>query len=110
MKILDEIRAYSGTLDYDGLHKLVVKINNRVNTNVIKDTGIITVMYFNKEKSSLLPLPMKSIRKPYQIATKPLKVNASSMINYGGNQYSVTMDYIGKSLIVQAYDGYTRLL
>ena len=25
MKILDEIRAYSVTLDYDGLHKLVVK-------------------------------------------------------------------------------------
>ena len=106
MKILDEIRAYSGTLDYDGLHKLVVKINNRVNTNVIKDTGIIPVMYFNKEKASLLPLPMKSIRKPYQIATKPLKVNSSSMINYGGNQYSVPVDYIGKSLIVQAYDGY----
>jgi len=49
---------------------------------------------------------MKSIRKPYQIATKPLKVNASSMVNYGGNQYYVPMDYIGKSLIVQTYDGY----
>lgn len=106
MKILDEIRAYSGTLDYDGLHKLVSKINNRVNTNVIKDTGIIPVMYFNKEKDFLLPLPMKSIRKPYQIATKPLKVNTSSMINYGGNQYSVPIKYVGKSLIVQAYDGY----
>ena len=106
MKILDEIRAYSGTLDYDGLHKLVSKINNRVNTNVIKDTGIIPVMYFNKEKAFLLPLPMKSIRKPYQIATKPLKVNTSSMINYGGNQYSVPINYVGKSLIVQAYDGY----
>lgn len=60
MEILDEIRAYSGTLDYDGLHKLVSKINNRVNTNVIKDTGIIPVMYFNKEKAFLLPLPMKA--------------------------------------------------
>ncbi|MDU6631526.1 MAG: hypothetical protein E6496_14255 [Lachnoanaerobaculum sp.] len=73
MKILDEIRAYSGTLDYNGLHKLVVKINNRVNNNVIKDAGIIPVMYFNKEKASLLPLPMKSIRKPYPNSHKAIE-------------------------------------
>lgn len=51
---------------------------------------------------------MKAIRKLYQIATKPLKVNTSSMINYGGNQYSVPINYVGKSLIVQAYDGYIQ--
>jgi len=30
MKILDEIRAYSGTLGYSQLHELVEGINNRV--------------------------------------------------------------------------------
>ena len=30
MKILDEIRAYNGKLDYKGLNELVTKINHRV--------------------------------------------------------------------------------
>ena len=109
MKILDEIRAYNGKLDYDGLHKLVTRINNRVNTQVVKDTGIIPIMYFNREKTFLSHLPMKSIRKPYQITTKPLKVNQSSMINYAGNQYSVPPEYLGKTLTIQAYDGYIHV-
>lgn len=109
MKILDEIRAYNGKLDYDSLNKLVTRINNRVNTHVVKDTGIIPIMYFNKEKAFLSHLPVKNIRKPYQITTKPLKVNQSSMINYGGNQYSVPTEYLGKSLTAQAYDGYIHL-
>ena len=109
MKILDEIRAYNGKLDYDGLNKLVTRINDRVNTHVVKDTGIIPIMYFNKEKAFLSHLPVKNIRKPYQITTRPLNVNPSSMINYGGNQYSVPMEYIGKSLTVQAYDGYIHV-
>lgn len=109
MKVLDEIRAYNGKLDYDGLNKLVTRINNRVNTHVVKDTGIIPILYFNKEKASLSHLPVKNIRKPYQITTKPLSVNPSSMINYGGNQYSVPTEYIGKSLTAQAYDGYVHL-
>lgn len=109
MKILDEIRAYNGKLDYDGLNKLVERINNRVNTKVVKDTGIIPIMYFNKEKAFLSHLPVKNIRKPYQITTKLLKVNQSSMINYAGNQYSVPPEYLGKSLAVQAYDGYIHV-
>ncbi len=108
MKILDEIRAYNGKLDYDGLNKLVTRINNRVNTQVVKDTGIIPVMYFNKEKAFLSHLPVNTIRKPYQIPSKNAKVNASSMFNYSGNQYSVPTDYIGKTLILQAYDGYVH--
>ncbi|SDY78373.1 hypothetical protein SAMN02910414_02370 [Lachnobacterium bovis DSM 14045] len=94
MKILDEIRAYNGKLDYNELNQLISRINNRVNTHVIKGTGIIPVMYFNKEKTFLSPLPMKNIRKPYQISTKSVKVNSSSMVNYCGNQYSVPTEYI----------------
>lgn len=37
MKILDEIRAYSGTLNYAELHELVERINNRVNMQVKGD-------------------------------------------------------------------------
>jgi transposase len=109
MKILDEIRAYNGKLNYDGLHKLVERINNRVNANVVKDTGIIPAMYFAKEKASLLPLPVDSIRKPYQITSKPVQVNNSSMVNHGGCQYSVPTEYVGKTLAIQVYDGYIHV-
>ena len=109
MKKLDEIRAYNGKLDYNGLCKLVERINNRINTHVIKDTGIIPILYFNKEKDFLSALPKQTIRNPYQITTKPLSVNQSSMINYGGNQYSVPTEYLGKQLTVQAFDGYVHV-
>ena len=109
MKILDEIRAYNGKLDYDGLNKLVTRINNRVNTQVVKDTGIIPIMYFNREKTFLSHLPMKSIRKPYQITTNTVKVNHSSMFNYKGCQYSVPPEYIDKIVSLQVYDGYIHV-
>src|SRR5574344_1733678 len=51
MKILDEIRAYNGALDYNELNHLITKINNRVNSNVVQGTGKIPIMAFNKEKA-----------------------------------------------------------
>ncbi len=39
MKLLDEIRAYNGTLDYEGLHKLVSDLNNRINSTCHTSTG-----------------------------------------------------------------------
>ena len=109
MKILDEIRAYNGKLDYEGLNKLVERINNRANSRAVKGTGIIPVMYFNKEKASLNPLPADPVRKPYQIKSLSAKVNHSSMINYKQCQYSVPPEYIGKYLAIQVYDGYIHI-
>lgn len=109
MKILDEIRAYNGKLDYDGLHKLLVRINKRVNSQVVKGTGIIPDLYFAKEKQALSPLPAAGIRKPYQIVSKPLKVNHSSMIHYADCQYSVPPEYVDKYLTIQAFDGYIHI-
>ena len=44
MKILDEIRAYNGKLNYRELVELVTRINNRVNAQVCQGTGRILVM------------------------------------------------------------------
>jgi hypothetical protein len=109
MKILDEIRAYNGTLDYDELIKLVEKINNRVNGKVVKGTGRIPVMYFEKEKAHLSPLPRKEIRKPYQINTSRVKVNSSCMVNYKNNQYSVPPEYVDKHVLTQVYDNHLHI-
>lgn len=109
MKILDEIRAYNGKLNYRELVELVTRINNRVNTRVNQGTGRIPLMYFNKEKAFLHSLPADTIRKPYQITTNTVKVNHSSMFHYKECQYSVPPEYVGKMVSLQVYDGYIHV-
>ncbi len=109
MKILDEIRAYNGKLNYRELVELVTRINNRVNTQVNQGTGRIPLMYYNKEKAFLNSLPADTIRKPCQINTNTVKVNHSSMFYYKGCQYSVPPEYVGKIVPVQVYDGYIHV-
>lgn len=104
MKILDELRAYSGQLSYVGLNDLVNKINNRVNCKINQGTGRIPINDFEKEKSFLLPLPNEKIRNSYRIKTIDSKVNSSSMINALGSQYSVPPEYINKPVHYQIHD------
>lgn len=104
MKLLDEIYAYNGLLDYQELNELVQRQNERINHQVHPGTGRIPVMYLQKERAHLLPLPKDTIRKPCQLVNITSKVNTSSMITYHSNQYSVPPEYIGKTLNLQVYD------
>ncbi len=109
MKILDEIRAYNGKLNYKQLNDLIIRINNRVNSQINQGTGRIPLMYFQKEKAFLGTLPTNTIRKPYQIPMHTVKVNHSSMFQYNGCQYSVPPEYIAKNVSLQIYDGYIHV-
>ena len=104
MKLLDEIRAYNGQLDYEGLVKLIEKLNNRINSSCHTTTGKIPILHLEKEKDFLLELPKEQIRNQYNITTTNVKVNRQSMITYKSNQYSVPPEYIGKRLKLQVYD------
>ena len=57
MKLLDEIRAYNGTLNFNELHELISKLNNRINGTCHTSTGKIPVLHLEKEKDFLLDLP-----------------------------------------------------
>ena len=109
MKLLDEIYAYNGLLDYHELNELIGRLNERINHQVHPGTGRIPIMYLQKERAHLLPLPQKSIRKPYQLVTTTSKVNSSSMVTYHSNQYSVPPEYIGKYLSLQVYDNHLHV-
>lgn len=85
MKLLDEIRAYNGTLNYEELHKLVEKLNNRINSSCHTTTGKIPMLHLQKEKDFLLDLPKEQIRNQYKITTTSVKVNRQSMISYKSN-------------------------
>ena len=104
MRILDEIRAYSGVLTYVELNDKLSEINSRVNCSINKGTGKIPVQEFEKEKGSLLPLPHENIRNQYKIKTTTVKVNSASMITYKGNQYSVPPEYLNQTVSYQIHD------
>lgn len=109
MKFLDEIRAYNGTLNFNELHELISKLNNRINGTCHTSTGKIPVLHLEKEKDFLLDLPTEQIRNRYSIITTSVKVNRQSMIFYKSNQYSVPPEYINKKLKLQVYDNQLHL-
>ena len=109
MKLLDEIRAYNCTLNFNELHELISKLNNRINGTCHTSTGKIPVLHLEKEKDFLLDLPTEQIRNRYSIITTSVKVNRQSMISYKSNQYSVPPEYINKKLKLQVYDNQLHL-
>lgn len=109
MRILDELKAYSGDLTYEQLHQKVKEINERENARFHEGYQMIPVLGLDKEKDSLLPLPNGAIRNHYSIKTLQVKVNTSSMINYKSNQYSVPPEYIDKVLQLQVHDAQIHL-
>ena len=109
MKILDEIKAYSGDLTYSELHQKLEEINDRENHIYHQGYDCIPVIQLQKEKDFLIKLPKSSIRKSYVINTTEVKVNNSSMITYKGNQYSVPPKYFDSKLKLQVYDNQIHL-
>lgn len=109
MRILDELRAYNGRLTYLGFVELLTKINDRENSKVHPGTGKIPLMFLNKERDSLKPLPPATIRNPYQLVDRKAYVDESSLFRYQGNQYSVPPEYIGKTVTLQVYDDYIHV-
>jgi transposase len=104
MKILDELKAYSGDLSYEQLVNKLKEINNRENTRLHKSYDMIPLFGLQKEKDFLQSPPRDNIRNPYLIRTQTVKVNASSMISYKSNQYSVPPKYMNRTLQLQVYD------
>ena len=104
MKILDELRAYNGTLTYVELNNKLAEINTRINCSINQGTGRIPINEFRKEKSFLNPLPNENIRNSYKVKTISANVNSSSMINVLGNQYSIPPEYMNKPVCYQIHD------
>ena len=62
MKIPDEIRAYNGKLNYRQLNDLIIRINNRVNSQVkIRALDVFHLCIFKREKAFLGTLPTDTI-------------------------------------------------
>jgi|BioPla2DNA2_1021312.scaffolds.fasta_scaffold37497_1 transposase len=105
MKLLDDIHAYQGLLDYAGLQELVKKLNNEANLNVNQSTGKAPLGLFQQEKGSLLALPGKQIVTLYKIPQEHVKVSKDLLVSYRGNKYSVPSSCAGKTLFYEEIDG-----
>jgi len=106
MKLLDEIHAYQGQFTLEELHQFILDLANRVNRQIHQGTGKIPIIEFKKERNHLLQLPTEKVRDSYRIKHTQVKVNASNMISYKSNQYSVPPEYQGKNVGLQVYDNY----
>ena len=98
MKILDELHAYSGTLDFEGLTKKLLDINNRENFRYHKEYGKIPINSLEKEKGSLSPLPNEKIRNQYKLVRHKVKVSSRSTVRINNVNYSVPPKYFGKEV------------
>lgn len=106
MKLLDEIHAYQGQLTLEELYQFIQDLGNRINHQLHQGTGKIPIIEFKKERNHLLQLPTEKVRDSYRIKHTLVKVNASNMISYKSNQYSVPSEYQGKKVGLQVYDDY----
>lgn len=109
MKILDQLRCYSGDLTYSELKMKLREINERENAKFHEGYKTIPIVDLEKEKDFLSPIPNEKIRSHYHIATNTVKVNNSSMVCYRANFYSVPPEYIGKLLKLQVFDNQIHL-
>lgn len=109
MKILDDIHAYQGQLDYAGLQQLVGKLNNEVNMNVHQGTGKVPLALFKAEKESLLALPSDRIMTQYKIAQHHVKVGKDGLVSYKGCKYSVPSAYVGRTLVYEVIEQHLHL-
>lgn len=104
MKLLDEIHAYQGKFNMEELHVYIERLCNRINREIHQGTNKIPLLEFQKEKNHLLQLPTERVRDSFKINHTLVKVNASNMISYKSNQYSVPPEYQGKKVSLQVYD------
>ncbi|AZB44409.1 IS21 family transposase [Bacillus sp. FJAT-42376] len=104
MKLLDEIHAYQGQLTLEELHRFVQDLARRINHELHQGTGKIPIFEYKKERNHLLQLPTEKVRDSYRIKHTLVKVNASNMISYKSNHYSVPSEYQGKRVGLQVYD------
>ena len=101
MRILDEIRNYSGELKNIGeLQEKLNQITEEANMRICQSTDIPPILLLKKEKEHILPLPNDKICSNYKAVFKKAKVKSNSLFKYKKNEYSVPPELIGKDITI----------
>ncbi len=86
------------------LIKIIENITKKVNQEVNDTTGCTPLFLYGKEKEYLKPLPSKELLNRYENDFKSVKVPSTFLVLYKGNQYSVPMQYINKTVKLREID------
>lgn len=86
------------------LIKIIDNIEKKVNQEINDTTGCTPLFLYEKEKEYLKPLPNKELLNRYEIDFKSIKVPNTFLVLYKGNQYSVPMQYINKTVKLREID------
>lgn len=78
-----------------------IQLTQDVNKEKHAELNVEPIILFNKEKSSLLPLPKQNVMNEYLENYKRIKVTAESLIRFRGKAYSVDPQYINCFVEVQ---------
>ena len=103
-KFMEWLRVYEGEFETeDDLTRIMLSINDRVNTEVCQATNMPPYLLFQKEKDMLQPLPSPYVIDSYREYDRRTKVQKDSLIVFRKSRYSVPPEYIGKTVHLKAF-------
>jgi transposase len=94
------LNPYNGDLDDPEQVRYLVEetLTRRVNGHKNRTTGMYPAVLFQKEKEYLTPIPNNVLLQSYLKEHLVQKVNATLLVRYKGNEYSVPKKYIGATV------------
>ena len=109
-KFMEWLRVYEGEFETeDDLLRIMLNINDRVNTEVCQATNVPPYLLFQKEKDMLQPLPSPHVIDSYREYDRRAKVQKDSLIVFRKSHYSVPPEYIGKTVHLKAFGDDLRI-
>lgn len=98
-RFINWIKPYDGEFETEeDLKRIIEKIMEMANNEVNETTGVPPIMLYQKEREYLNPLPQEKLMDEYKKDTISTKVSNSALIYYKGKRYSVSPDYINKTV------------
>lgn len=109
VEVSNKYQYWLNSYDYkfeteEDLYKGVEEILDQCNYQENSETKVAPIVLFENERKHLNPLPNIEIMKQYHSNLKPIKVNSSGLISFGGAKYGVPSKYINTNVLMSEID------
>ncbi|MDD6240437.1 MAG: IS21 family transposase [Eubacteriales bacterium] len=110
-RFVDRLMAYDGEVESAAdIEKAVLEIQREANDKINPDTGMSPQSLFEmKEKQALGKLPNMSLLDSFTDGGTTVKVSHTLLVPFLGRQYSVPLDYLGKSVRILRNGDYVEI-
>lgn len=110
-KFTSRIKPYDH--EFDTLEELIAIVDNirdEINNEISEATGETPFRLLNKEREYLQPMPSDEILRSYLSSPIVRIVSKESMVTYKTRKYSLSPNYIGKSVEIKENNGKISIL